>query len=424
MDELKKRLLAIAYLRSVGAILSWDREVVMPPGGGDLRAQSEAHLAAIAHREFTSSEFAGCMTELKGELDRGALAGDDLITVRETWRDFERARKLPSEFVEELVRTAAVAEQVWVEARKASDFNLVAPHYEKIVALKRKEAEFLGYADSPYDALLDGYEPHMKAADVARILGELKDFLVPFIGRIKESAVYGESSESLKGVFPKEKVVTLNRRVSELLGFDFERGRIDSSAHPFSTGFHPADVRITTRYRADDLFYSLSATIHETGHALYEQGLPVERFGTPLAEAVSLGIHESQSRLFENCVGRSRAFLGHLHPILALEFPEPFASLSFEDFYRAVNRVSPSLIRTEADEVTYNLHIIVRFELEKALVEGTLGIQDLPEAWREKTRQYLGIEVPNDREGVLQDVHWSAGLFGYFPTYTLGNLYA
>jgi carboxypeptidase Taq len=337
-------------------------------------------------------------------------------------RSFRRQKKLPESFVRELAEVSSSAQTTWARAREKNDFKLFLPALRKIIELKQKEAKYVGFTDSPYDALLETYEPGMSTVEVSKILNDLKDFLVPFLATLTKTAQ--KKTAKTHGHFPIDRQHAFNQSIAAKLGFDFGAGRLDKSTHPFTTNFHPNDVRITTRYREDDVLYSIPSTVHETGHALYEQGLMAEHFGTPLGESVSLGIHESQSRLWENMIGRSRPFWKHFYPILQKEFPVPFRKLTFDEFYRTQNVVTPSFIRTEADEVTYNLHIILRFEIEKELIEGSIDPVDLPKIWNAKMKQYLGIDVPSDREGVLQDVHWSAGLFGYFPTYSLGNLYA
>ena len=423
MDELRKRLSEVYYLSSILNLLNWDQEVNMPHRGSGPRSISIAHLSGIVHNKFVALDKGGVLTNLKRQLDAKKLKGKDAVIVYETWRSFDRERKLPEKFVREMAEITSKAQNKWAEAREKNDFSLFLPWLKKIVSLKRKEAELVGYTDSPYDALLDAYEPDMTSKEVSRILDDLKDFLVPFLKRIKESKIKIDDRK-LSGHFPIEKQVEFNEMIARKMGFDLESGRLDKSTHPFTSGFHPNDVRITTRYSEKDIFYSIGSTIHESGHALYDQGLPEEHFGTPLAESVSLGIHESQSRLWENNVGKDKPFWKYFYPKLQKEFPKPFKSIPTEAFYKAINAVKPSLIRTQADEVTYNLHIIIRFEIEKEMIEGSIDLAKLPEIWCFKMKKYLGIDVPTDKEGVLQDVHWSAGLIGYFPTYSLGNLYA
>lgn len=418
----REQLVKMYHLRSALAVLQWDEEVNMPPKGATFRAQTTAHLAGLLHQHFLALNTNNQLEKLKAAYDANTLREQDSVVVREIWREYEREAKLPEKFVIALAQTVSEAHTHWVEARKTNDFLIFLPSLSKIIELKRQEAELIGYGANPYDALIDAYEPGTKTEDLEIMFAELKDFLVPFLKKIKQKSA--KPIISLTGSFPLEKQREFNRLVAQKLGYDFEAGRIDVSAHPFSTTFNPLDSRITTRYSEKDLFYSLSSTIHEVGHALYEQGLPPEHFGTPLADSISLGIHESQSRMWENQIGKSKLFWNYWYPKLQKTFPEPFANITLDDFYVALNTVKPSLIRTESDEVTYNLHIVIRFELEKALIDGSLNPKDLPEAWNQKYKDYLGVRVPNNREGVLQDIHWSHGSFGYFPTYTLGNLYA
>lgn len=423
IEKLREKLVEIAYLGSAVAVLNWDRETNMPPKGSDARALSISHLSAVIHDKFIKIDEDELLTDLKKQLDADALPKEDAIIVRETWRSYERERKLPEDFVKELAETASKAQAVWVDARAKSDFKLFLPWLKKVIRLKKKEAEFVGYKHSPYDALLDYHEPSMTVQKTTDVLNELKNFLIPFAAKIKNSKIKIKT-ETIKGRFPIEKQVAFNKKIAEKIGFDFKSGRIDQSAHPFSISFHPSDARITTRYDEKNIMYSVGSTIHETGHALYEQGLPANHFGTPLAESVSYGIHESQSRLWENMIGKSLGFWRHFYPRLKKDFPAPFKNIPLQQFYESINCVRPSLIRTDADEATYNLHIILRFEIEKEIMENKIDVKDLPEIWNKKMKDYLGVIPPNDKMGVLQDVHWSMGGIGYFPTYSLGNLYA
>lgn len=420
---LKERLADISHLSSLLALAFWDQEVNLPSKAADSRATAVGYLSGIVHEKFVDIDADGLLSKLKKEVEAKKIKGKDVVVIMETWKSYERERKLPKEFVKEITEVTSKAQGVWAEARKNNDFKLFLPWLTKIVNLKRKEAEYIGYKDSPYDALIDLCEPGMTSAESFQILNDLKDFLLPFIKKINASKLKIDSKKIL-GNFPIEKQEKFNEMVVKKIGFDFEAGRIDKAAHPFASGFHPHDVRMTTRYSEKDIFYSLGSTIHETGHGLYEQGLPVEHFGTPLSESVSLGIHESQSRLWENLIGNSQEFWKYFYPKLQKEFPVPYKSLSFKEFYEILNKVTPSLIRTESDEVTYNLHIIIRFEIEKEMIEGTIELKDLPEIWKGKMKDYLGVTVPTDALGVLQDVHWSCGLIGYFPTYSFGNLYS
>jgi carboxypeptidase Taq len=324
--------------------------------------------------------------------------------------------------VEELSRAATLGEHTWVAARKANDFALFRPKLERMIELKRQEAAALGYTTTPYDPLLDDYEPHAKAADVGPVLAGLREALAPLVQKIIGSGRRPDAS-IVKRQFPTAVQESFGKEISGAIGFDYDAGRLDTTTHPFCGGAGPGDVRITTRYNENDFGDAFFSILHEAGHGMYEQGLPRAQFGLPTGEAVSLGIHESQSRMWENQVGRSRAFWEHVLPRAKHAFPV-LADVGLEPFYAAINEVQPSLIRVDADEVTYNLHILIRFELERALIEDDLQVAELPGAWREKYEKYLGITPPTDAEGVMQDVHWSAGLFGYFPTYSLGNLYA
>lgn len=395
----------------------------MPAYAADIRARSMAYLSGVIHAKYLALDSDRLLSGLKKNLDANKLRGKEAVIVAEVWRTFNRERKLPEAFVCELAETVSKAQNVWAQARAKNSYKMFLPWLEKIVALKREEAELVGYTESPYDALLDTFEPGMTSEEAYKILNDLKDFLVPFLHKIRASQNLVDRKRIL-GDFPLEKQKKFNELVAGSMGFDLTRGRIDPSAHPFTSGSHPNDIRITTRYRSEDVLYSLSSTIHEAGHALYEQGLKLEHFGTPLAESVSLGIHESQSRLWENNIGKSKSFWKYFYPKLQKEFPLPFKKLKLEEFYAILNEVRPSLIRTEADEVTYNLHIIIRFEIEKEMIEGSLDLRQLPKIWRSKMKDYLGIDVPSDSMGVLQDVHWSCGYIGYFPTYSFGNLYA
>jgi carboxypeptidase Taq len=419
----EQKLIDIAQMKSALSVLNWDKDVFMPPKGSGPRAAMLGYLAGEVHDKVVSKEFRDLLRDAKGAADANELPPGERAIVREVWRDVSREEKLPVEFVKELTLVTSEAYHIWMDARKKSDFKLFEPHLAKIVALKRREAELVGFKQSPYDALLDTFEPYATTEEITAALGDLKKFLAPFLVRIKNSKAK-VSRKTLAGDFDVEKQKAFCARAAKQIGYDFDAGRLDVSAHPFSTSFHPRDSRITTRYSHSEFMQSISGVIHETGHALYEQGLPAAHFGTPLAEAVSLGIHESQSRLWENLVGKSRAFWTYFYPLLQDEFPVPLRNLSLDNFYRAINTVEPSFIRVEADEVTYNLHVILRFEIEKELIEGNIAVGELPGIWNSKMKELFGLDVPDDSLGVLQDVHWSGGMIGYFPTYSLGNLYS
>jgi carboxypeptidase Taq len=412
-----------ALLASAQSLLGWDERTKMPPAAASYRAEQMSYLAGVIHKRETALEVGEWLTVLEGSPladDPHSDAGADIANLR---RDYDRKTKLPQSLVEELARLAVVGQQVWAEARKANDFARFQPLLERTVELKRQEAAAVGYDDTPYDALLDEYEPGAKTFEVARVLAGLRDQLVPLVAGIAASS-RRPNLEPLQRRFPIQLQEELGRRAVEAIGYDFAAGRIDVTDHPFCTTLGPRDVRLTTRYDEHFLPGAFFSTLHEAGHGMYEQGLPADRHGLPTGQAVSLGIHESQSRMWENLVGRSRAFWEHFFPPAQSTFGETLRDVRLDDFYFAINDVRPSLIRTESDEATYNLHILVRFELEQALLVDALRVADLPAAWREKYRHYLGIEPPNDSDGVLQDVHWSSGAIGYFPTYTLGNLYA
>jgi len=430
LDSLKSELTEIHHLRDAAALLSWDQETYMPQGGGQARAEHIATLQTLAHDKFVSPEIerllTSCIDEDTGQIRthlQSQLDDTSQALLREAWRDFSRAKKLPSTFVNQLERECSLAQQVWAEARKKNDFESFLPNLRTLLTLKREETQYLGYTDSPYDALLDTYEPGATVAQLKPLFATLRERLVPLLHQVLNSSVKPNEA-LLTQSFDTKKQLEFGRMVLEKMGYQFDCGRLDLSTHPFTTSFHPTDVRVTTRVFEHDLPSCLFSCIHEGGHGLYDQGLLPKYYGTPLAEPISLGIHESQSRLWENCVGRSQPFWQHFYPLLQETFPSQLHVVPFDDFYTAINRVKPSLIRVEADELTYNLHIMVRFEIELALLEGNLQVEELPTIWNEKMQDYLGITPDRDAEGVLQDVHWSLGAFGYFPTYTLGNLYA
>lgn len=413
----------VAILSATQSLLGWDERTKLPPAGGVYRAEQMSYLAGLIHKQQTAPEVGEWLAELADSplaADRHSEAGADIVNLK---RDYERKTKLPQALVEELAKLSVLGQQLWVEARKANDFARFRPLLERTIELKRQEAAAIGYDKEPYDALLDEFEPGAKTTEVAQALAGLREQLVPLVAAIAASS-RRPNLDALKGRYPIDLQEKFGRRTSAAIGFDFNQGRLDVTNHPFCAGMGPRDVRLTTRYDEDSLSGSLFSTLHEAGHGIYEQGLPAERYGLPTGEAVSLGIHESQSRMWENLVGRSRAFWEHFYPEAQATFGEALGDVSRDDFYFAINDVRPSLIRTESDEVTYNLHILIRFELELALINDELAVVDLPAAWHAKYREYLGIQSPTDADGVLQDVHWSSGAFGYFPTYSLGNLYA
>lgn len=430
LENLINRLREIQRINSAASVLSWDQETHMPAGGGSARAEQIATLQGIAHRQLVSDETerlldAAVDLATGHPLDQDGELWDEPAQslLREVWRDFSRAKRLPSDFVVKLSRESSLAQQVWAEAREGNAFADFLPNLGTVLNLKREEAQYLGYEDSPYNALLDYYEPGTTITGLRPLFAQLKARLVPLLRKIQNSSVQTDDS-ILFHTYDTARQLEFGRLVLIAMGYDFERGRLDLSAHPFTTSFHPTDVRVTTRVHEHDLTSCLFSCIHEGGHGLYDQGLDPAHYGTPLGDSVSLGIHESQSRMWENCVGRSRAFWRFFYPVLQQTFHHQLRSVDLDRFYAAVNRVKPSCIRVEADELTYNLHIMLRFEIEQELIEGRAKAEELPELWNQKMQEYLDIVPPTDAEGVLQDVHWSLGAFGYFPTYTLGNLYA
>ena len=430
LEPLTRRLLEIQRVNSAASVLSWDQETYMPAGGGAARAEQIATLQGIAHQKLVSLETERLLggwldlhTGLPLEQDGVLWDESSRALLREVWRDYSRSKKLPSDFVMQLSRECSLAQQVWAEAKAQNNFKLFLPSLRTVLSLKREEAQFLGFTGSPYNALLDSYEPGSTVAALAPLFAQLKANLVPLLTKIQQSRLQIDDS-FLYDAYDQARQLEFGRLVLIAMGYDFEKGRLDLSAHPFTTSFHPTDVRVTTRVFEHDLPSCLFSCIHEGGHGLYDQGLDPAHYGTPLGDSVSLGIHESQSRMWENCVGRSRAFWRFFYPILQATFHHQLRAVNIDQFYTVINRVKPSLIRVEADELTYNLHIMLRFEIEQDLVEGNTNPDDLPAIWNSKMKEYLGVSPSNDAEGVLQDVHWSMGGFGYFPTYTLGNLYA
>ena len=422
-DVLVTELRELALLGSVNSVLHWDEQTQMPPKGAEHRASQVSLLARMMHERFTSPRI-GELLDAAGDLaSKEEASGTVATNVRETRRTYERARKLPASLVEELSRLSILGQQAWTEARKRSDYPAFAAWLDKIVHLKRQEASCVGYAGHPYDALLDEFEPGETTEGIRRVFDGLRGPLVDLVARIGDSSRKAPV-EILERSYPTAAQASLGRAAAEAVGFDFNAGRLDISAHPFCTGLGPGDTRMTTRYDEHYFGDAFFGVLHETGHALYEQGLPAEHFGTPCAEAISLGIHESQSRMWENLVARGRAFWRFFLPKAREAFPEALAGVSDDDWHFAVNDVRPSLIRTEADEATYNLHVLLRFELEQSMLTGDLTVADLPGAWNERMQKYLGLTPPDDAKGCLQDIHWSGGAIGYFPTYTLGNLYA
>lgn len=416
----------VKTLDSIGRLLSWDQETYMPPAAAAHRADQAAALSAIEHEQATSRRLGDLIAQC--EADR-SLTGDpssaEAANIRQMRRDYDLATKLPTDLVSELARVGSQSQEAWKEARQKNDFEMFRPWLEKMFALTRRKAECLKKPGAElYDALLDEYEPDATGAQIEAVFTPLRPRLSALVQEIVGSGRRPDDA-FLNVPFAPERQHEFGHAVLKAMGFDFSAGRLDVTTHPFCSGMAPGDTRLTTRYRGEKFTDALYGTMHEGGHGLYEQGLPkAERFGQPLAESVSLGIHESQSRMWENFVGRSREFWEW-----ALPRAQKFAGGSLDRFgvddaFCATNLVQPSYIRVEADEATYNLHVMLRFGLERSLISGELPVKDLPGEWNRRFRDYLGVEVPDDRRGCLQDVHWSFGLIGYFPTYTLGNLYA
>jgi carboxypeptidase Taq len=422
-DALLGELRELKIISSIHSVLNWDEQTHLPPKAAEYRAEQVAYLAAMVHRRFTSPKVGELLATLESSDLVKDADGDPAVNVRETRRAYDRAVKVPESLVKEQSRLAILAQPAWVEARKHADYAAFAPWLTKTLDLKKQEVQCLGYDEHPYDALLDDYEKGATTAQITQVFGQLREPLVDLIHRIGESK-RRTPVEILQRRFPRDAQEKLARDAATAIGFDFDAGRLDVSVHPFSSSLGPHDSRITTRYDENGFGDALFGVLHETGHALYNQGLPNEYYGTPRGSYVSMGIHESQSRLWENLVGRSRSFWKYLMPKARTAFPEALAGVSDDDWYRAINDVRPSFIRVEADETTYNLHIMLRFELEQAMIAGTLAVDDIPAAWNEKMQKYLGLTPPDAAKGVLQDIHWSFGGIGYFPTYTLGNLYA
>jgi carboxypeptidase Taq len=419
LKTLTTKLKEVKNIISAVELLHWDQQVNMPPGGAEARAEQIATLHKLGHEMFVADEIGVLLSDLSGA--GFAYDSDEASLVRVVQRDYDRERKLPSELVEEMSRTFALGHQIWAKARKEEDFSQFQDILTKIVDLNIQKAEAYGYEEVIYDALLDEYEPGMRTAEVAAVFAELKADVVPLVQAIAEKSDAVDGSV-LKQDFDEKAQWDFGMIPLKAMGYDLKRGRQDHSIHPFTTSFSINDVRITTRVYKDMFPSSLFSTLHEGGHALYEQNIDLSLEGTLLADGTSLGVHESQSRLWENVVGRSREFWQFYYPRLQEFFPAQLKGVSQEEFYRAINKVTPSFIRVEADEVTYNLHIFLRFELEQALLEQRLKVADLPDAWNVKMEAYLGLTPPDDALGVLQDVHWSGGTMGYFPTYTLGNV--
>lgn len=420
LAQLKAILAEVDDLENAFAVLEWDQATYMPNGGNTGRADQMATLQKIAHEKFTSYTVGHLLSDLNKELAGMSPDADDVGLVRLTTRQYQRRTQIPATLVQATAHATAIAQEVWVKARATNDFAAFLPHLEKIFDLKRQTAACFPGAQSAYDPLLDDYEPGTTASDIRAMFTELKATIVPLVKAIAAQPAIDDAV--LRREYDEAKQMAVTEALIKDFGFEFERGRQDKSAHPFCTAFGIDDVRVTTRTLRNYVVPCLMGSMHECGHGLYDQGYPQAYYRTSLARGASLGIHESQSRLWENLVGRSRGFWRWFYPRLQAAFPAALGDVAEETFYRALNKVQPSYIRVEADEVTYNLHTLLRFEMEVDLLDGHLAAKDAPAAWNAKFKEYFGIEVPDDRRGILQDTHWASGLIAYFPTYTIGNI--
>ncbi|MGC9018634.1 MAG: carboxypeptidase M32 [Candidatus Bipolaricaulaceae bacterium] len=417
--ELKNYIAEMVELSAAAAIAHWDARTYMPARGVETRARITGKLSRLAFERLVSPKFGELLAAAEKELAEASEA--ERAMVRMGKRDHERARAIPPDFYQKFVELCTKAESVWEKAKAEANFALFKPYLAEIVDMVREMAKMIGYKEHPYDALLEEYEPGMTTARVGEILGGLREKLVPFLRELLERGT--PPPPVPEGKYRKESQKALCAEALRLMGYDFSAGRLDDSAHPFTIGLGPGDTRVTNRYNEADPFSAIFSALHEGGHALYDQGVPAELYWMGLGGGASYGVHESQSRFWENQIGRSLAFWEFFKPKLSRRF-RVFARKTPEEIFRMVNKVEPSLIRVEADEVTYNLHICLRFELEVELIAGKLKVEELPERWNAAMKEYLGVVPPDDAKGVLQDVHWSGGSFGYFPSYALGNLYA
>jgi carboxypeptidase Taq len=408
-----------ADLQYASAVLGWDQEVYMPSKGFSFRGRQLATLASLAHEWVTSDAYEAIIDKLNNCKDLSDEQQRNIILSKE---DLEKNRKLTPAFIEEITKQTSNSYDAWIQARQKNDFSLYAPELEKMVQLKRQQAEMYGYTGHPYDALMDEYERGATTSLLDPIFKQVSEQLPALLGRIKDAPQVNDTF--FNEYYPRQQQWDFSLKVLHVMGYDFDAGRQDMSEHPFTTSFAPTDVRITTRVNEHDLSSLLWSSIHEGGHALYEQGLPENQYGLPLGAATSLSIHESQSRLWENCVGRGEQFWKHFYPVLQSVFPENLKEIAPLTFYKGMNKVAPSLIRTEADEVTYHFHVMIRYEIEKQLIAGLVEVKDLKDLWNDMYHQYLGVSPTDDKTGILQDVHWCHGSFGYFPTYSLGSFYA
>jgi len=426
INQLKKLDATVTRLGHIAALLEWDQETYMPDGAVEERAMQSALIQGLHHERIIDTAWESLFSELgyDGSDAPGNLSDADTAFLREAYKRWNKQTRVPGELVENLARETSLSQAAWASARKADDFSAFAPHLERVIGLKKEYAAAIAVDSNAdlYDALLDEYEPGATSGEIAAVFDGLAEGLSVLLEKIRS----GKEAETgfLENSYDVDKQDAFGKKIQDWMGYDTSRGRLDLSAHPFTIALGPDDVRVTTRYDENLVLSGLFSNIHEAGHGLYDQGVGAQLCNTLLADGASMGIHESQSRFWENTVGRSQAFWKRWYGDFQGLFPENLSGVNVVDFYRSVNSVQPSLIRVEADEVTYSFHIIIRFRLEQALISGDLKVADLPGAWNDAYRDLLGISPENDADGCLQDVHWSVGLFGYFPTYALGNLYA
>lgn len=417
--QFKQLMTKIADINYAAAVLMWDLETNMPSKGEAFRSQQISTLSGIAHELFVSAEMESLLHGLASDQ---SLSESAFINVEQTRKMFNKKKKFTTAFVVEMSQTVSETFNAWQQAKKENNLDIYLPQLEKLVQLKRQEAELIGFTGHPYDALIDEYEPGMTVSTLDILFSDVKIKLKSLLDKINSKPQVND--DCLTGHFEKAKQWTLGLEILKRMGYDFDAGRQDISMHPFTTSFSSQDVRITTRIEEKDLANMIWSCIHEGGHAIYEQGLPASEYGMPLGEATSLGVHESQSRLWENNVGRQLPFWEANYNLIQETFPELFKNVDLSSFYKAMNKVTPSFVRTESDEITYHFHIMIRYEIEKKLIDGSLQVSQLKKAWDESYEDYLGLTITDDTKGVLQDVHWSHGSFGYFPTYSLGSFYA
>lgn len=422
--DLRELSTEIHHFNSILTLLHWDQETYMPPGGITPRSEQVSHLSELVHEKRTSRRFKDCLEKLvslsTGKLKVKGLSKSQQVMVREWRKEFLRMNKLPASFVKNFSQVTSEASQIWASAKKDNNYKVFAPFLEKIIGLCRQKAEIWGFEDHPYDALLESYEPCMNTRKVSAIFDGVQKELTTLLKKI--NACRHVDNRFLHKKVDDDKQIEIAKMFLAALPMDMAYTRVDLSSHPFSMALHPHDSRITTRILPNHFMSNIFSVLHEAGHSFYEMGLPLATWGTPLSEPVSLSVHESQSRWWETLIGRSLPFWQHFYPLLQKAIPNVLKGIPLDRFYRAINKVSPTMIRVEADEVTYCLHVILRFEIEKELISGSLNVHDLPAAWNAKMKKYLGITPPNDAQGCLQDIHWSLGDFGYFPTYALGNI--